>query len=214
MVYAGELIVCGHCGHPITGEVKEKPTKAGKKEYRYYRCCDYHKGDHPRIRLTEAELDEQVLALLEQADAKAAGLNGWLAMVVQARTKDSRESTGLRQEELRRQLTLIKSRRDAALNMRLDGKITESEFDRKQREFDEEEARLRVLLEECTVKKSENRQVSEEATRIFAALRSLWPTASPIVKRRILEIVFQKLTLQGKMLVVSKRTPIGLFLAG
>ena len=214
MVYAGELIVCGHCGHPITGEVKEKPTKAGKKEYRYYRCCDYHKGDHPRIRLTEAELDEQVLALLDQADAKATGLNGWLAKVVQARTKDSREATGLRQEELRRQLTLIGKRRDAALNMRLDGKMKEAEFDRKQQEYDEDETRLRVLLEECTVKKSENRQVSEEATRIFAALRSLWPTASPLVKRRILEIVFQKFTLQGKTLVVRKRTPIELFLAG
>jgi hypothetical protein len=175
---------------------------------------DYHKGDHPRIRLTEAELDEQVLTMLERADAKADGFHGWLAKVVQARTKDSSESTRLRQEELRRQLTLIKARRDAALNMRLDGKITEADFDRKQREYDEAESRFRLLLEECTAKKSETRQVSKQATRIFSALRSLWPTADTVVKRRILEIVFQKFTLDGKTLVVRKRTPIGLFLAG
>lgn len=150
----------------------------------------------------------------ERADAKADGFHDWLAKVVQARINDSREATGLRQEELRRQLTLIKARRDAALNMRLDGKIKEADFDRKQQEYDEDETRFRLLLEECTAKKAETRQVSQEATRTFAALRSLWPTATPVVKRRILEIVFQKFTLQGKTLVVRKRTPIELFLAG
>ena len=34
MTYAGELVRCGHCGHPITGEVKTKKTKAGSSGVR------------------------------------------------------------------------------------------------------------------------------------------------------------------------------------
>ena len=45
MTYAGSLVTCGHCGSPITGEVKTKTTKHGVTEYVYYRCCHYNKGD-------------------------------------------------------------------------------------------------------------------------------------------------------------------------
>ncbi len=214
MVYAGELIVCGHCGHPVTGEVKEKQTNGGTKYYRYYRCSDYHKGDHPRIRMTEAELDEQVLAMLERADAKSEGLQSWLVTVVECRTQECKQATGFRQEELRRQLSLIEPQREQLLNLRLDGKITDDDFARKQKQLEGREKHLRGLLEECTAKKDETRQVSHEATHIFAALRNLWPSASTVVKRRILEIVFQGFTLQGKTLVPSNRTPLELFLAG
>ena len=45
LLYAGELIFCGHCGRPITGEIVKK--KSGK-EYVYYRCARYTSKDHPR----------------------------------------------------------------------------------------------------------------------------------------------------------------------
>jgi site-specific DNA recombinase len=62
MTYASDLIECAHCGSPITGERKTKVTKSGERDYVYYRCTQYHKGDHPRIRLTGRELDSQMLA--------------------------------------------------------------------------------------------------------------------------------------------------------
>ena len=66
LTYGSELIRCGHCGSPITGERKTKHTRAGDRDYVYYRCAQYHKPGHPRIRLTEAELDEQVLVLFDR----------------------------------------------------------------------------------------------------------------------------------------------------
>ena len=56
VVYAGELIQCGHCGNPITGEVKTKQTKRGPTSYIYYRCTKYSSPGHPRIRLKQADL--------------------------------------------------------------------------------------------------------------------------------------------------------------
>src|SRR5207302_711163 len=62
LTYAGELIRCAHCGAPVTGESIIK--KSTGKEYVYYRCSKYTAQGHPRVRLTQAELDEQVQAIL------------------------------------------------------------------------------------------------------------------------------------------------------
>lgn len=61
MTYAGSLIRCGHCGNVITGEHVTKPSTG--KVYYYYRCSVSRLGDHPRIRVTERDLDKQILAV-------------------------------------------------------------------------------------------------------------------------------------------------------
>lgn len=48
LVYASQLIRCGHCGHVVTGEEKLKTTKNGTRSYVYYRCARYWTTDHPR----------------------------------------------------------------------------------------------------------------------------------------------------------------------
>ncbi|MBX3435751.1 MAG: recombinase family protein, partial [Pirellulales bacterium] len=62
LTYAGGLIACGHCGRPITGETIQKKGPHGVKQYRYYRCSGYSAEGHPRVRLRERDLDEQMLA--------------------------------------------------------------------------------------------------------------------------------------------------------
>ena len=69
ILYAAELIFCGHCGRPITGEIVKK--KSGK-EYVYYRLARYTPPDI-RIRLREEEIDSQVLRLIRQTATARAG---------------------------------------------------------------------------------------------------------------------------------------------
>ncbi len=52
LTYAGEVVVCGHRGHPITGEQKTKKTSTGERFYTYYRCAKYNRKGHPRIHVT------------------------------------------------------------------------------------------------------------------------------------------------------------------
>ena len=68
LTYSGGLIQCGHarCQGAITGESKTKLTKSGPKDYVYYRCTLYNKPDHPRVRLSEKKLDNQMLKLFDQ----------------------------------------------------------------------------------------------------------------------------------------------------
>ncbi len=89
MTYAADLIHCGHCGHNITGELKIKQTKSGPREYLYYRCTKYSQPGHPRTRVTEAELDRQVLAFFDQLRIEDEGIQEWFRAVLASKTKDA-----------------------------------------------------------------------------------------------------------------------------
>jgi hypothetical protein len=65
------------------------------KEYIYYRCARYNAKGHPRIRLNEAKLDEQVLALLarlKQPDAVRHWFADMLRLWIQDEQQQSRST--------------------------------------------------------------------------------------------------------------------------
>ena len=89
MTYAGELITCGHCGHPVTGEIITKKTKSGERKYVYYRCTRYTTAGHPRVRVTEADLDRQVLAMFARIRIEDEKVRDWFLRVLRAKTREN-----------------------------------------------------------------------------------------------------------------------------
>lgn len=103
MTYAGELIRCAHCGHPISGEVKTKVTKKrGVRRYTYYRCAKYNRGDHPRLRVTEEELDRQMLGLLEKLRINDQERRDWIAKMIRQTTQEGQQASKARIDDLNR----------------------------------------------------------------------------------------------------------------
>lgn len=116
LVYAGGLIRCGHCGNLITGESVIK--KATGKEYVYYRCTMYNQPGHPRIRLREQQIDEQIQALfarIKQPDT----VREWFARTLLEWTKDQQKSSKKTISGIERELTLLREQQDRLLNLRL-----------------------------------------------------------------------------------------------
>jgi hypothetical protein len=50
LTFGGELIRCGFCSYPITGERKFKQSSTGERAYTYYRCAKYTTGQGIRER--------------------------------------------------------------------------------------------------------------------------------------------------------------------
>lgn len=78
------------CGNLITGESVIK--KATGKQYVYYRCSVSRLGDHPRHRVTESGLDDQILApfqRMKQDEETAA----WFGEGLRTRTTYERKET-------------------------------------------------------------------------------------------------------------------------
>ncbi|MBX3439739.1 MAG: recombinase family protein, partial [Planctomycetaceae bacterium] len=148
LTYAGQFMTCGHCGHPITGELVKKKRKDGGVNYHvYYRCARYTKKDHPRIRVREADIEAQVLALFDKMKVEDASVRDWFRLVLASQTRDAQADSRAQRQELTRQETLIIQQQDRLLNMRLSEDIDQELFAKKHTELRDRLASIKLQLD-------------------------------------------------------------------
>ena len=214
MTFAGQRMVCGHCGHPISGETKSKKTKAGMKRYNYYRCVYYNKGEHPRIRVREADLDAQVLAIFAKMRIDDEEVRDWFRAVLLSQTKDTQEESRAQRQELTRQESLLVAQQDKLLDLRLRDEIDEEAYATKRTQLRDRLASIK--LQRDALDRSHD-EVADLASRVFELSQTLtqkWLTAEVFEKRRILEIVFLNCTLDGVSLCPTIRKPFDVLAEG
>ena len=214
LTYASDLIECGHCGHKITGEWKIKKTKSGSRDYLYYRCTKYNKPDHPRTRVTEAELDHQVLALFDKMRIEDDSVRDWFRAVLASKTKDAQADTRAQRAELQRQETLIAAQQDRLLNLRIDDQIDETTFNRKQTEMRDRLASIKLQLDVLDRSRDENAEITSKVFELSQTLRQRWLTADYAEKRKIVEIVWLNCRLIDGSLVPQIRKPFDVLVEG
>jgi DNA invertase Pin-like site-specific DNA recombinase len=214
MTYGGELIECGHCGHPLSGEKKIKLTRKGKREYIYYRCSRYNAPDHPRIRVKEAELDQQLLALFDRMRIEDEEVRDWFVKVLRARTRDDQERSRQQRMELEGQLSKVIAQQDRLLNLRLLEEIEADTFAAKQTELRDRAAKLKVQIDATDRSHDENADIAVKAFELSQSLRTKWVTADSSAKRRILEIICLNLRLDDVSLCPTMRKPFDVLAEG
>jgi len=207
MTYAGDLIQCEHCGHPITGERKTRQTKAGERVYIYYRCTYYNVADHPRTRVTEAKLDQQVLTVFDRMRIEDEGVRDWFRQVLASQTRDAQEDSQAQRAELLRQETLLVGQQDRLLNLRIDDQIDQETFAAKQTELRDRLARTKLQLDVLDRSHDETADLAVKVFELSQTLRQQWLAADYATKRRILEIVFLNCRLDDATLVPLIRKP-------
>jgi hypothetical protein len=214
LTYASELIDCGHCGRAITGERKFKQTKSGEREYVYYRCSGYRVAGHPRPRVTEADLDRQVLALFGRMRIEDDGVREWFRAVLQSQTRDAVAETSTQRGELVRQLTLLANQQDRLLNMRLADQVDEDTFAAKHTELRDRTASIKPQIDVLDRSRDETAELAVKVFELSHTLRQQWLTADYATKRRILEIVCSNCTLVDATLCPTIRKPFDVLAEG
>ena len=214
LTYAGSLVTCGHCGRPITGESKVKRTKAGEREYIYYRCAKYCTDGHPRVRVLEREFDTQVVALFRKMRIEDETVRDWVQSVLRAKVRENQEASKTRTDVLRRELGSLDGQRDRLLNLRLNDEIEGATFAAKDTELRDRAAQVRLQLEACDRGQSENAELAIKAFELSQRLEEKWLVADYDAKRQILEIICLNLTLDGVTLVPTMRKPFDVLAEG
>jgi len=214
LTYAGELITCGHCGSPITGECKTKKTKTGEKQYRYYRCAKYNTPGHPRIRLREAELDQQVLDLFDKIKISDPKVRDWFVRALQAKVRDDQKQTEKQNAEINRQLTSLRDQQDRLLNLRLLDEIDKETFAEKNTELRDRITQLSLHLEADDRGRAEKGEVALKVFELSQTLKEKWLTADYRAKRRILEIVCLNFFLRDVSLDMTLNKPFDVLAEG
>jgi hypothetical protein len=214
MTYASELIECGHCGCPITGETKTKKTKSGEREYVYYRCTKYHRGDHPRIRLTEAEIDVQMLALFDKLRVEDDDFRHLFREELRKTTNWDLAGSSKDDDTLKKRHSEVVRLQGHLLNLRLLEEIDADTYAAKAQELRDEAATLRLKIERCDRNRHETIDIAVKAFELSQNLRTKWFAADYSAKRRILEIVCLNWNLIGVSLVPEMRKPFDLVAEG
>lgn len=214
LTYAAEFMVCGRCGRPITGELKSKKTKSGLREYVYYRCTQYNQPGHPRTRVTEAELDRQVLAIFDRLRIEDEAVRDWFRAVLISQTRDQEADSRAQRAELQRQASLLVAQQDRLLNLRIDDQIDEATFVRKQTELRDRLASIKLQLDVVDRSRDETAELAVKVFELSQTLRKQWVTADYATKRRILEIVFLNCRLGDATLCPVIRKPFDVLVEG
>ena len=214
MLYASELITCEFCHHPVTGEKKTKATLNGPKEYVYYRCGKYSAPGHPRERVTEAALDQQVVAMFDRIRIREEKVRNWFLTVLRARARQNRQQVADQHTELDRQLMSLRAQQDRLLSLRLVNEIDEQTFAAKNTEFRDRIAHLTLQIEGAQRGTGDSSRIAEETFELSQTLHDRWFKADSRGKRRLLEIVCLNFSLSGVTLVPTMRKPFSVLAEG
>lgn len=214
MTYAGDVISCAHCGRAITGERKTKRTKSGEQHYVYYRCSGYTAPGHPRVRVTEAELDRQVLKLFGRMRIEDPEIRDWFRAVLASQTRDAQSDARAQREELLRQSSLLVAQQDRLLNLRLGDDVDQDTFARKHTELRDRLASIKLQLDVLDRSHDETAELAAKVFELSQTLQNTWVSADYATKRRILEIVCLNCRLDGASAVFTTRKPFDVVVEG
>ncbi len=215
LTYAGQFMTCGHCGHPITGELVKKKRKDGGVNYHvYYRCARYTRKDHPRIRVKEADIEAQVLAIFDKMKVEDASVRDWFRMVLASQTRDAQADSRAQRQELTRQETLIIQQQDRLLNMRLAEDIDQELFAKKHTELRDRLASIKLQLDVLDRSHDETAELAAKVFELSQTLKEQWLIADYATKRRLLEIVCLNSVLDGVTLCPEMRKPFDVLAEG
>jgi site-specific DNA recombinase len=197
-LYGASLIACGHCGKPITAETKTKRQKNGNVHaYTYYRCARYNAAGHPRIRVTEAEIDAQVVVAFGRLRIDDELIREWIGDVIRAQVQGAQDTGRAERERIAAELSRVTNRKDSLLNLRLGGEIDADTYNHKHRELRDREGRLSVELEAAGRGQSEDAELAVKVFELSQRLKEKWVGAETDARRRLLEILCLNFRLDG-----------------
>ena len=214
MTFAGEFMACGHCGRAVTGEQVIKQSKSGPRRYVYYRRSGYTAPGHPRVRVPEAELDRQILAIFGRMKVQDPEVRDWFRAVLAAQTRDAQADSRAQREELQRQASLLVSQQDRLLNLRLGDDVDQDTFARKHTELRDRLASIKLQLDVLDRSHDETAELAVKVLELSQTLCEQWLTADYVAKRRILDIVCLDCRLDGASLCPSMRKPFDMLAEG
>ena len=188
--------------------------KSGERFYTYYRCTYYNVAGHPRVRVPEAELERQVMAIFDKMRVEDEGVRDWFRLVLASQTRDAQADSRAQRLELQRQETLIVGQQDRLLNMRLAEEIDEATFARKHTEMRDRLASIKLQLDVLDRSHDETADLAAKVFELSQTLKQQWLTADYAAKRRLLEIVFLNCRLDDVTLVPTMRKPFDVLAEG
>ncbi len=200
------LLVCGHCGCKVLGELK-------KNRYHYYHCS-FSKGRHAG----KSYFREEKLAQLLEEPIKRISIDQptaeWLKEALMEDSKPAIELREKRMNALKTQLGVTNNRISRLYDAKFDGTLTEEAFVAKEREY---QSQLIEMKAQIAGMETTNPTFEVDASRTLELcnrLYSLYVAGNYEEKVKLLKLVASNYTLNDVSIEPIYRKPFGFIAEG
>jgi site-specific DNA recombinase len=192
------LVFCGHCGCALTAEIK-------KGRYVYYHCTGY-KGKCPEKYVREEEMARQFGEALRLIQMDSEVIE-WVVTALKESHGDEKRYHDEMIAKLQKEYQKLQDRIDAMYVDKLDGKVPQEFFDRKNSDWRAEQAEILRKIE-----KHQNANCSylDEGVRLLELAQkatSLYEKQEMRDKRRVLDFIFSNCLWRDGGLIPNYRKP-------
>jgi site-specific DNA recombinase len=192
------LVFCGHCGCALTAEIK-------KGRYVYYHCTSY-KGKCPEKYVREEEMARQFGEALRLIRMDK-GVLEWVVMALKESHGDEKQYHDEMIGKLQKEYRKLQDRIDAMYVDKLDAKIAQEFFDRKNSDWRTEQTEILGKIEKHQNANSSYLKEGIQLLELAQKAASLYEKQEMKEKRRILDFLFSNCLWKDGTLVPNYRKP-------
>ena len=183
------LLRCTDCGYVVVWE-RHKGTLYGHCNYSYGRCTK-------KKWAKEQDLEKQAAERLSGLQVNSPRLAEWIHKALKESHKDQIEYHTTTQEELKKAYDRVQNRLDSLYDDKLDGRITEEFYDRKFKLYTEEKEQVLENMEKHSNASNKYYELGGTIFELSQKATQIFEKATVEQKRRLLNIVFNKIQLDG-----------------
>jgi len=197
------LIKCAYCGCTISTDRK-------KDKYNYLYCSKY-KGSCPSIRVREEEITEQVKELFKRMTIPENVLDELTSELKKQKDNEeefTKKEINLASQELKRNHKRLSN----LLDLRIDGSITQDEYDKKATELRQKQHELTNKLNTLNISEEEYSITLIKLIDICSRAYELFESSKVEQKRQIINFVLTNLQLRGKTLEFELKKPFDILI--
>ena len=198
--YFMKILKCGECGAAITAEKKTKHYKSGISQTFVYARCTKKKGPCHQPYLNGLEVERQVREFIASLEIRPAFVE-WVKKNLRRRNEREFEFERAQKGKLTKRLDAILVEKKSLYGMKIDGMITEEEYQKE---------KARLLTEEKQTKGSIAAdgigtwtQTMEETLNFAANVTRIFNIDDIEVKRMVLRILGSDLILKDRLVRID-----------
>jgi site-specific DNA recombinase len=192
------LMTCSRCGCRITPEIK-------KGKHIYYHCTNYKKNCE-KVYVNEKELLKPIKELLNSFKMPSERLQEVLeGLKTSEQAKNDFQKNQL--NILRQRHDIIEKRISVMYTDRLDGRITTDMYDKKLKEFKEEQHTILFKMNQFNNASKSYYTTANTVLSLAQRASEIFESSEPEEKRQLLDFLLQNLQLDGKKLMFKVKTP-------
>jgi site-specific DNA recombinase len=183
----GGFVTCSTCGKPLTSST---PKGRGGKRYELYSCTVCRKSvvGHA-VSIKKDDLHSEFQSLLQRLQLSEEAAKEIRTSYLKRYSRELKKDSDKR-EIVRKELEDLKNRKIKAINMLIDGTLSNEDREMFMENIDSEITQKQIELEQASIEELGSQQVVDLGVQVMSNLSLVWKAADSNMKRVIQNSVF------------------------